>query len=459
MFPLHYDEKISKNIGELKKLILDNHKKINKIKMADPEKKQMMIQMLSEYKTLRGKDFFFKMFASGRGHGPFIELVDGSIKYDLINSIGVNLLGHSHPTYIDACLEAATNDTIMVGNLLTYGPPYLLTKTLLQYLKNTRLKHLWFSCSGSFANDIALKILWQKKAPNYRIISFKNSFAGRSVAMQDVSDDDSCREGMPKSVLVDHVPHFDHSNPKKSLRNTLNALDDLIARNGNIYCAISMEIIQGEAGFVYGDREYYLEIFKWAKTNNLYIWIDEVQTFGRTSELFAFQMFELDEYVDVVTVGKTLQACVTIYSDELNPKPGLIAGTYNGSITTLTAGKNILDYLLSKNIYGKNGKIKQLEELFCLGLNNLAQTSCKGLINNIRCLGTMISFEVFNGDHKKTLNFLELLFENGIIAFYGGKEPTRIRMLLSVVLTHKQIDEIFLILEESLIQFSNKNSV
>jgi len=74
--------------------------------------------------------------ASGRGHGPFVEMIDGSIKYDLINAIGVNLLGHSHPIYIKSNLEAATSDTMMTGNLLSYQEPYELSKVLLDSVKN-----------------------------------------------------------------------------------------------------------------------------------------------------------------------------------------------------------------------------------------------------------------------------------------------------------------------------------
>ena len=42
------------------------------------------------------------------------------------------------------------------------------------------------------------------------------------------------------------------------------------------------------------------------KQNNIAIFIDEIQTFGRTEELFAFQYFGLDDFVDVVTRGKPI---------------------------------------------------------------------------------------------------------------------------------------------------------
>ncbi len=443
---------IHDHFNKLFSAILIEQQKYDHIKAADQEKREILTQKLKEFEQLKGRGFFYPFMASGRGHGPFVELIDGSIKYDLINAIGVNLLGHSHPIYIKANLEAATSDTMMAGNLLSYQEPYELSQTLLNAVKKSKLKHFWFSCSGSFAGDTALKILWQKKAPNYRLIAFQKSFAGRSIAMQDVTYNPAYREGMPQTISVDHVPHFDYKNPEKSLEMTLDALDDLIKKNGNTYCAITIELIQGEAGFIYGTKEYYEGIFKWAKSHGIYVWVDEVQSFARTHELFAFQMFGLDEYVDVVTVGKVLQACGTFYTEELNPKPGLIAGTFNGSIASMNAGKAIVRYLTEGNFYGENGRIKEIEELFKSQFKRLSEGSCKGKIPYYGGVGTMLSFEVGDATTETTNKFMKTLFENGIISFSAGKEPTRVRFLLPLSLLEEHIQEIFSILERTILE-------
>ena len=65
-----------------------------------------------------------------------------------------------------------------------------------------------------------------------------------------------------------------------------------------------------------------------------------MQTFCRTGEFFAFETLNLGEYVDVVSVAKTLQTGATFYTEELNPKPGLVSGTFSGSTVALAAGKN-----------------------------------------------------------------------------------------------------------------------
>lgn len=442
---------IQEHFDKLFSSILLEQQKINHIKPSDEDKKNFLTEKLKEYESLKGRGFFFPFMASGRGHGPFVELLDGSVKYDLINALGVNLLGHSHPLYIKASLEAATSDTMMCGNLLSYQEPYELSKVLLDKVKDSRLEHFWISCSGSFANDTALKIIWQKKAPNYRLIAFEKSFAGRTIAMQDVTYNSAYREGMPKAIEVDHVPHFNYKDPENSLKNTLIALNDLIAKNGNTYCALTIELIQGEAGFIYGTKEYYEGIFKWAKEKNIYIWVDEVQSFARTEKLFAYQMFGLDEYVDVVTIGKVLQACGTLFTKELNPKPGLIAGTFNGSLAALNAGKATVHYLAEGNFYGKNGRIVELENKFKSNFEKLANGTCKGKLNYYGGVGTMLSFEVGDGNLELTNNFIKKLFENGIITFSAGKSPARVRFLLPLTLLDEHINEIFQILEKTIL--------
>ncbi len=427
--------------------LLIEQKKFQNIAPPLPEKKKILEDLLDKYAKQKGRPSFYNYLSSGRGHGPFSELVDGSIKYDLIGGIGVGILGHSHPLHIRAHIESAMSDTVMCGNLLPYPEATELTEEILQSVSKTRLKHFWFSGSGSFANDTALKILWQKTAPHYRIFAFEKGFAGRSVATQEITYNSAYREGMPQLLNIDHIPHFDSHSPKTALKKTIKALEDAWNKNPGEFSAITFELIQGEAGFIYRTKEYYEGVCKWAKEKKLFIWIDEVQTFGRTTELFAFQMFGLDDYVDIVTVGKALQTCGVLYTEDLNPRPGLIAGTFNGSLSALNAGKKTIRYLLDGPFYGPQGKIANIEKVFKEKLTGLSD-----LIGEIHGIGTMISFELIPNSKENTIKFIKLLFDNGIIAFMAGENPTRVRFLLPVCLTEEHIEEIFSIMKKTLIQ-------
>ena len=210
--------------------------------------------------------------------------------------------------------------------------------------------------------------------------------------------------------------------------------------------------VQGEAGFVFGPREFYVAIFEWAKKKGIYIWVDEVQTFGRTHQLFAFQTFELDSYVDVVTVAKVLQEGGVLYTEELNPKPGLIAGTFCGSIPQIIAGTKTVKFLTEGSFYGKQGRMAEIENTFLKKLNALMEGSCKGKIGYAGGIGTMISFEVGKADKDDTNKFLNKLFENGVIAFSAGRGPVRVRFLIPLAITNEHIDELFKIVEKTVVE-------
>ena len=142
-------EQIEENLNQLFSAIFLEQRKIDQIRPAQEDKKELMHKLIQEYAELKGTALIYDYMASGRGHGPFTELLDGSVKMNLIGSMGVNLLGHSHPLYIKAHLEAATSDTFTCGNLLSYPDALEFSRNIIRAVSGSRLKHFWYSCSGS----------------------------------------------------------------------------------------------------------------------------------------------------------------------------------------------------------------------------------------------------------------------------------------------------------------------
>lgn len=439
-------EQIDDSLNQLFSAIFLEQRKISKIRPAQDDKKEMMQKLLAEYADLKGTALIYDYMSSGRGHGPFTELLDGSVKYNLVGSMGVNLLGHSHPLYIKAQLEAAKCDSFICGNLLSYPEALEFSRNIIKAVKGSRLQHFWYACSGSMANDSALKIIWQKMFPKRKIIAFERAFAGRTIAQQNITHNKAYSENMPEFVEVYHLPYYDLADPAHATEKTLKALDELYAKEGDQFAALTIELIQGEAGFIWGTADYYKSIFEWARSKGILIWVDEIQTFARTKALFAFQMFGLDEYVDVVSIGKALQVCGTLYTKELNPRPGLIGGTFNSSLASIKLANSILHYLLEGPFYGEEGRMAQLEKEF---LKRFKTLKAQDKIKNARGIGAMVSFEVGDSSAEVTKKFLKRLFENGLIAYSAGKNPTRIRFLLPLALTPEHIDEAFVLLEKT----------
>ena len=69
---------------------------------------------------------------------------------------------------------------------------------------------------------------------------------------------------------------------------------------------------------------------------------------------------------------KGSQVCGTLYSEELRPKPGLIAGTFNGALSAIIAGEKTMTTL--ERAFGE-WKIRDRKLSF--KLRNSANTTCK----------------------------------------------------------------------------------
>jgi len=87
------------------------------------------------------------------------------------------------------------------------------------------------------------------------------------------------------------------------------------------------ELVQGEGGYHTAPPAFFRAVMERCRAAGLAVWVDEVQTFARTGELFAYRTFGLEDLVDVVTCGKALQGSAALFRARYNPKPGLIAGT------------------------------------------------------------------------------------------------------------------------------------
>jgi 4-aminobutyrate aminotransferase-like enzyme len=247
--------------------------------------------------------------------------------------------------------------------------------------------------------------------------------------MQELTDNPKYREGQPTYGEVVHLPFFNEAlGLESSVQQVLEKIRWHIERYPTQFAGITMELVQGEGGFRFAPKAFYERIFEEAKKHGLAIWIDEVQTFGRTGEYFAFQKFGLEKWVDVVTVGKMLQACATLYSHEYNPKPGLVAGTFSGSTVALKTAFRTLRLLEQEGHLGNEGRTAKLSALFRERLLR-TQKKLPGKIGQVRVVGGMVAYEPSPGTLEHCKLVLTRLFDAGVVAFYCGHGPYLIRML------------------------------
>ena len=407
---------------------------ITEVKPANPELKDSYDDLVKRTSAARGANIYYRYLGSGIGKGGLVELADGSVKYDFITGIGVHYFGHSHPEIINSGIDAAIGDTVMQGHLQQNTDQMKLMETFLDLARKngSDLAHCFLTSTGATANENALKLMFQKNNPANRMLAFKKCFAGRTLALAQMTDKHVYRDGLPVAMQVDYLPFYDCNDHQGSIERAVNTLKSHLERFPKSYAGMCFELIQGEGGYFPGNKEFFMAIINILKENNIAVWIDEVQTFGRTTEAFAFQHFGLDDYVDLVSVGKMSQVCATFFTENYKPRPGLISQTFTSSTSAIRASQVILDKLKSGGLTGENGRIMKLHNKFVDELKKLAE-KFPGQFTGPYGLGGMVAFTVMDGDLAKTKEFTNKLFENGVISFIAGKNPTRVRFLMPVL--------------------------
>lgn len=389
--------------------------------------------------ALRGRPLFFEsLIGSGLGRGALVECLDGAVRYDFITGIGVHFGGHSNRELMRVAVRAALQDTIQQGNLHMNVETEELMRTLVDAAPE-RIEHVWLATSGADANENALKVARAARHPAYMVVAFQNCFAGRTTTMAEITDNEAYRQGQVIHGDVLYVPFYDAADPN-SIGKTVEALEAHIAAHPGKIAVFMAELVQGEGGFNGAPPTFFEAIAEVCKKNDILFWVDEVQTFGRTTELYATTALGLDEHVDLITVGKMLQGAATLYTADLNPAPGLLSGTFVGTTVALATGNYLLRHMLEGGFYGPEGRIAEIESLALSTIADLTEDKCEGAIGAFGAVGSMVWIQPFDGAKDKVLDVVRRAYDHGVITFYTGRGPFRLRLLLpAAVITDEEI--------------------
>ncbi|MGH7778575.1 MAG: aminotransferase class III-fold pyridoxal phosphate-dependent enzyme [Candidatus Binataceae bacterium] len=395
--------------------------------ITPPLNREAMQAELGELSKLRGRPAFYPYLGSGLGRGARSMLSDGRWVLDFALGVGVHFFGHGNLDLIETALRAAALDLVMQGNLIFNREYGALMKTLLAHAPGG-IDRCWLSLSGADANENALKLVRQKRDGRAGVIALHGCFHGRTSVMAEITDRPDYRIGQPRTVPVHYLPFYDRSNPE-SATSALRALREIISRDGDRIATIVVELVQGEAGFVTAPRDFFVPLFEECKGAGIAIWVDEIQTFGRTGELFATSRLNLAEYVDVITVGKILQGSAMLHRHELTPDPGLISGTFSGAAVAMAVGRRLIEKLTGEGFLGPRGRVAELERLTREHLEHLARKH-PAMISHVDGVGAMIAFRLGNGSLEQTRAFIRRCFDQGLVLYYGGHQPACIRLFL-----------------------------
>lgn len=359
-------------------------------------------------------------FASA--HGNYLTDTTGKTYLDFSSGIGVTNLGY-HPHVNQALTE-------QVGKIL--HQPNLYHNQLQEDVASLLIgdkDYLAFFCnSGAEANEAAIKIA-RKASGKQEIITFQNSFHGRTFGSMSATGQDKIKQGFGEGV-----PHFNYA--------IFNDIDSVKALANKETAAIMLELVQGESGVQPADKDFVKALSEYCQETGIYLIVDEVQTgIGRTGKLYAYEHYGIEP--DIFTLAKGLANGVPVGAMLAKSSLGEAfsygshGSTFGGNKLAMAAAKATLEVMLAPGFLDT-----ALENGNKLQAKLQAALSDKETVTTVRGLGYMIGIET-------TGNLGELVQaarDKGLIVLTAGTNV--IRLLPPITLSDAEIEKGVTILSE-----------
>ena len=350
---------------------------------------------------------------------------DKNIKYlDLYGGHGVISVGHSHPHYV-ASLTNQLNAIGFYSNSVQMPLQVELAEKLGR-ISGCENYNLFLCNSGAEANENALKLASFITGKS-KIISFNNSFHGRTSAAVAVTDNKAINAPINLQQEVAFLP-----------LNAIEAFKSEISK-GDV-AAVIIEGIQGVGGLDEGTTAFFQEVQKVCNENCVLLILDEIQSgYGRSGKFFTFQYHNIQP--DIITTAKGMANGFPIggvlISDVFKAKYGMLGTTFGGSHLACAAAIAVLDIIEKENLIDNVNEVSAyfLQEI--KSISKIKQIKGRGLM-----LGTEFDFEV--GELRK-----KLIFEKNI--FTGGSNNKNLlRILPPLSISKSEIDVFINALKELL---------
>ena len=359
-------------------------------------------------------------FASAQGN--YLTDTDGKTYLDFSSGIGVTNLGY-HP-YVNQAL------TEQVGKILHQPNLYhnQLQEDDVDLLIGDKDYLAFFCNSGAEANEAAIKIA-RKASGKQEIITFQNSFHGRTFGSMSATGQDKIKQGFGEGV-----PHFSYA--------IFNDIDSVKALASDETAAIMLELVQGESGVQPADKDFVKALADFSKETGIYLIVDEVQTgLGRTGKLYAYEHYDIEP--DIFTLAKGLANGVPVGAMLAKSSLGEAfsygshGSTFGGNKLAMAAAKATLEVMLVPGFLDT-----ALENGNQLQAKLQAALSDKETVTTVRGLGYMIGIET-------TGNLGELVQsarDKGLIVLTAGTNV--IRLLPPITLSDAEIEKGVALLSE-----------
>jgi adenosylmethionine-8-amino-7-oxononanoate transaminase len=254
-----------------------------------------------------------------RGKGPWLFDAKGRRLLDGVSSLWCNVHGHRVPA-IDRALKDQIGKVAHTTMLGASNEPAILLAEKLVRMAPRGLTRVFYSDSGSEANEIAMKMAFQywkqvpKKGPRRdRFLTFKEGYHGDTLGAVSMGGIDLFHgifgDLLFKTVQAPHPFFARKGRPlgsKAWLRESLAPVERLFQRHGERLAAVHMEpLVAGAGGMLMHPDGFLRGVRSLCDRYGTLLILDEVATgFGRTGHMFACQQEGV--VPDLMAVAKNL---------------------------------------------------------------------------------------------------------------------------------------------------------
>ncbi|MEN7343980.1 MAG: glutamate-1-semialdehyde 2,1-aminomutase [Pseudomonadota bacterium] len=342
-----------------------------------------------------GEPLFFK-----RAKGSRVWTEDGRELIDYIGSWGPMILGHAHPSVIEAVKKTAEDG-------LSFGAPCALetalAKKVCEILPSVELVRM--VSSGTEATMSAIRLA-RGFTGREKIVKFEGCYHGHSDSLLIKAGSGALTLGVPSS------PGVPKSLAEQTITLDFNDSDqvrELFAREGDDIACIIVEPIAGNMNFV-RPAEGFLETLRAVCDDSGAVLIfDEVMTGFRVAKGGAQEVFGVKP--DMTTLGKVIGGGMPaaafggrrdIMSHIAPLGPVYQAGTLSGNPLAMAAGLATLTAISEPGFHDRLG---ESSAYLLRGLNEAA--SANGVALNTDHQGGMFGFVFSDADTIRTFKDIE----------------------------------------------------
>ena len=388
-----------------------------------------------------------------RGEGVWLYDADGNKYLDMYNN--VPHVGHCHPHVVEAI-------TKQLGTLNTHTR--YLHENVIELAERLsgkfpqELDNVMFSCTGSEANELALRIA-RTVTGGTGIIVTDFAYHGNTQAIYEISTEDIPREEVPDFVVT--VPSPDTYRDKLRADDYANhvteALETLHCR-GIRPAAFIIDTIISSGGVVTPPAGYLKNAAEVVRDAGGLFIADEVQPgFARTGE--NFWGYEVDDFVpDIVTVGKPMgnghPIAATIARSDLIDEFSTHShyfNTFGGNPVSCAAGLAVLDVIEQEDLQQNALTVGQY---LTAGLTKLAEKHAA--IGDIRGSGFFKAVELVSDRESRTpakdlaTNVVNALRSRGVLSGAIGPHDNILKLRPPMVFSRDNADFFLNVLDDVL---------